>query len=104
MHRLKRRKRTRSDLGVLFVRGFVDLVLEFLTGFLEFPHALAETAGEFRQLFRSEEEKDRQKDQYEFLVAKTKDGEGVVKCVHLISSVGLMGGLVKGEVLPFSGG
>ena len=74
-----RRRRTqpgaKSDLGVLFLDGFGDFVLELLTGLFEFPHAAADAAGEFRKVFGSEEHEHRKEDQHQFWLTQPNQAE-----------------------------
>src|SRR5687767_7000148 len=84
---MERRPRTPSNLGVLFVHRLGDLVLEFLTRFSEFTHALAKPAGKFRELLGAEQQENRKKDQKDFLRTEAHSDEGG-KSVHLSGSLG----------------
>ncbi len=75
--KLERRARTRLDLGVLFLHGLADFVVEFLPGFFEFTHTAAETAGEFREFFGSEEKEDSDENKHPFLSARHAECEDV---------------------------
>ena len=94
--KLKRKERTRSDLGFFFLYSLADFVVEFLTGFLELTHAATETAGEFRELLGAEEEQDGDKDKKPFLSAGQADCEDLCR-VHLSGSLGGGSGVVKGK-------
>lgn len=92
----KRRARTWLDLGILFLYGLADFVVEFLPGFFEFTHAAAEAAGEFGKLLGAEEEEDGDEDEKPFLSARHAECEDVCR-VHLILSLGVCLGVVKGK-------
>ena len=92
----QRSARTELDLRVFFLHRLADLVIEFLAGFLELTHAAAETAGEFREFFGSEDQQHKKEDQNPFLSARHADCEDVGR-VHLRGSLGVRLRVVKGK-------
>jgi hypothetical protein len=62
-----------------FFLTHVDLALEFVLRLFEFPHALADAAGQLRDFLRSEEEKHDQEDDDHLLHSQAKTE---VKSIH----------------------
>ena len=95
--RVRRRARTPSNLGILFLDGLGDLVLEFLAGLFELTHALAESAGKFREFLRSKEEQNGEENQKDLLRTKAGKGDKVGQRIHLSESLGCGLEVVKGK-------
>ena len=103
----KRNRRARTAHGILdlgiglwldggFLHRLGDFVFEFLTGFLEFTHAAAQTAGKFRKFLGTEEQENGEEDQEPFLSTWHSEGEKWQR-IHLSGSLGRGSGIVKGK-------
>ena len=73
--------RTTLPLALLFVMGFITLLLKALA---EFPHTLAEALGEFRDTLSPEEEQDHHEDDQEVgrRLQARKRKRPILSCVH----------------------
>ena len=58
-----------------FGRGIAKLALELISGFLEFPQALANTTGELGKLFCAEEQHHNDKNEDSFRPARHAEGD-----------------------------